>query len=353
MIRLVIITRRYTWGLKTNRRSLLSMKGHAMFKIMTSEPCIQIAQLAAIALCCVAVLVGCGNDDEDDPIRTGLVQVTWASSDCSAEDALQMVAMVYDASYGYITYGGPWSCSSEQGTISGVSTGISRSVVLFAEDSSGAFKLRGEYRNIDVQENAIAYADNIKLTPFVVFPIRPDDGASLSSDFFLTWQYVAGAAKYHVTIAENANFLNPNISEAVAGPPYSLLNLTAGVGYYWKVNCQDIYGNEGMESAARQFTILGPVVTITSPQDGAEYSLANNIRFSGEGYEQNGEELAEESLVWQSSIDGELTTGRSFRLFELDEDVLSEGSHIITLTGTDINGFSESDSITLHIVAAE
>ena len=162
-----------------------------MSQILSSNPGIRICHLTAIALCCLIFLVGCGEDDEDDPRSTGLLRVSWSASDCSQTATAGIVAIVYDSSFGYITYGGPWACSSEQGLVSKVASGRNRTVVLFAEDASGAFKLRGEKRGIAVQENMETQTDEIQIYNFVPLLMMIEDDASVAGEFDLTWQYVA------------------------------------------------------------------------------------------------------------------------------------------------------------------
>lgn len=281
------------------------------------------------------------------------MQVSWASSDCSEGETLRMVAIVYDGSFGYITYGGPWACSSEQGVVSNVTTGSNRTVVLFAEDSSGAFKLRGEKRGIAVQENMETQTDEIQLYNFVPLLKLIEDDASVAGEFDLTWEYVALADGYQVTLADNAEFQTPVISEMVSSPAYTPTGLTSGVLYYWKVQSLDSFGNASAESEIRRFLFREPDVSISSPLDGEQFSTLDNIKFSGQGLDLNGAPLTGSSLVWDSSLDGILASGTTFNLFDLGEPPLSEGTHTVTLTATDDEGYEGSDSITMTIVAPE
>ena len=63
--------------------------------------------------------------------------------------------------------------------------------------------------------------------------------------------------------------------------------------------------------------------------------------------------LTGSSLVWESSRDGRLASGATFNLFELDGEIISKGTHTITLTATDDEGYEGSDSITMTIVTPE
>ena len=67
------------------------------------------------------------------------------------------------------------------------------------------------------------------------------------------------------------------------------------------------------------------------------------IRSEGTGEELEDGELSDAALVLHSSIDGEIGRGREFRTRDL-----SEGDHLITLTGTDPDGETVSASIELE-----
>jgi hypothetical protein len=94
-------------------------------------------------------------------------------------------------------------------------------------------------------------------------------------------------------------------------------------------------GNEDKNSA-----------TITSPADGAIYTYGDAITFTGSGTDDDEEELTGESLVWTSDIEDEVGTGTDFTLEEL-----SWGDHAITLTATDGNGKTASDTIYISVKA--
>lgn len=90
-----------------------------------------------------------------------------------------------------------------------------------------------------------------------------------------------------------------------------------------------------------------PVAEITSPADGAIFGQGEKVLFTGSGidlYEDG--ELSGDSLVWTSSIDGEIGKSNSFT-----RSGLSIGTHTITLTATDSDGMSDAASINIIIVS--
>ena len=86
-----------------------------------------------------------------------------------------------------------------------------------------------------------------------------------------------------------------------------------------------------------------PSVTITSPTDFSSYVQGDTISFSGTGEDSEDGTLSGTSLVWTSNIDDQIGTGTSFT------KVLSAGLHTISLTATDSDGATGSESITVIV----
>ena len=85
-----------------------------------------------------------------------------------------------------------------------------------------------------------------------------------------------------------------------------------------------------------------PVVGITSPADGAVFASTTAISFSGSASDQEDGNLTS-SLVWTSSLDGEIGYGGSF------STVLSDGIHAITAAVVDSGGLAATDSIAVRV----
>jgi len=90
-----------------------------------------------------------------------------------------------------------------------------------------------------------------------------------------------------------------------------------------------------------------PTVIISSPADGSRFTRGNSIYFTGSGYDPEDGALTGASLVWSSSIDGQIGIGKSFT-----RDDLSPGLHTITLTATDSQGASSTDSRRIFVCDA-
>ena len=78
-----------------------------------------------------------------------------------------------------------------------------------------------------------------------------------------------------------------------------------------------------------------PVVEILSPIDGSSYAQSSEVSLEGAATDPEDGDLTGESLVWTSSLDGQLGTGTPVTLAG---GTLSAGAHAIRLTATD-SGF--------------
>jgi len=89
-----------------------------------------------------------------------------------------------------------------------------------------------------------------------------------------------------------------------------------------------------------------PVVTITSPLDGAQYLTGTEIDFSATAIDPEDGSVGGGSVSWSSSLDGDLGTGTP-----LMAGSLSLGVHTITLTAADSRGLEGTDEITVTMLA--
>jgi len=85
-----------------------------------------------------------------------------------------------------------------------------------------------------------------------------------------------------------------------------------------------------------------PVVTISSPADGATYDSGAVIAFAGTATDTEDGDLSA-GLTWTSSIDGQIGTGSSFSA------ALSDGTHTITAGVSDSGGKSAASSVTITV----
>ncbi|MFA6008716.1 MAG: PKD domain-containing protein [Desulfobacteraceae bacterium] len=85
-----------------------------------------------------------------------------------------------------------------------------------------------------------------------------------------------------------------------------------------------------------------PVATIIAPTTNSTFDTGEDIIFQGTGVDAEDGVLLTTSLVWTSSRQGQIGTGNSLTLSDLDS-----GIHIITLTVTDQDGATGTATITI------
>ncbi|MDY7033871.1 MAG: hypothetical protein SVY10_18405, partial [Thermodesulfobacteriota bacterium] len=83
---------------------------------------------------------------------------------------------------------------------------------------------------------------------------------------------------------------------------------------------------------------------ISDPSEGSIHAEGDIIAFDGSGVDNEDGILTGSSLVWNSSIDGQIGEGTFFTTSDL-----STGTHIITLTVTDSGGATGQDSINITV----
>ena len=89
---------------------------------------------------------------------------------------------------------------------------------------------------------------------------------------------------------------------------------------------------------------ISPTANIINPSTSNTYPSGDNITFRGTGTDTEDGALSGSSLVWTSSVDGQIGTGTFFTYSNL-----STGTHTITLTATDSEGAVGSDSVSVSI----
>jgi hypothetical protein len=90
-----------------------------------------------------------------------------------------------------------------------------------------------------------------------------------------------------------------------------------------------------------------PTASINSPDDGTSFVEGSSIRFQGSATDAEDGSLSGSSLVWTSSVDGQIGTGGSFV-----NGALAVGNHTITLRATDTSGASGTASVSVTVTQA-
>jgi hypothetical protein len=91
-----------------------------------------------------------------------------------------------------------------------------------------------------------------------------------------------------------------------------------------------------------------PLVQITNRHiDGSTFVGVQQVTLEAFTFDQEDGELDDPRILWASDIDGDLGLGSELTVAAFE---LSETTHIITVTGTDSNNVSTSDSVTITII---
>ncbi|MFO7864438.1 MAG: CpcT/CpeT family chromophore lyase [Salinivirgaceae bacterium] len=90
-----------------------------------------------------------------------------------------------------------------------------------------------------------------------------------------------------------------------------------------------------------------PEIQITSPENAAIFTENTPINFSCSVSDTEDQSIANEHVLWNSSIDGQMGSGQSF-----EYSSLTIGEHTIVVTATDTHGATTADSITITIEEA-
>ncbi len=135
-----------------------------------------------------------------------------------------------------------------------------------------------------------------------------------------------------------------NLKANLASVTFSVSNITSGAGAYVAGDNHDPDGDSDGATITvnKPGSNTPPDVTITVPIDGATFASGATINFAGTATDAEDGDLTA-SLVWTSSIDGQIGTGGSFSA------VLSDGAHSITAEATDSGGATGSDSIGITV----
>lgn len=91
---------------------------------------------------------------------------------------------------------------------------------------------------------------------------------------------------------------------------------------------------------------LAPVVTIRRPFDGQLFTGVQQAVMEAAAFDREDGELPDAQVEWSSDLDGPLAVGNPATV---RADQLSEGTHQLTVVGTDADGATTSDTVTIDI----
>jgi PKD repeat protein len=157
-----------------------------------------------------------------------------------------------------------------------------------------------------------------------------DGGPSTDDVGVVQWAWSWGDGKGETKTA-------PTTRHGYAAPgTYTVtLTVTDGGGLTSVTSHQVTVGSSGNQA---------PTATISAPATNASFAQGASVAFSGGGSDAEDGALSGASLVWTSSIDGQIGTGTSFT-----KSNLSVGTHTITLTARDAQGATGTAAVTVTI----
>lgn len=125
---------------------------------------------------------------------------------------------------------------------------------------------------------------------------------------------------------------------------------SAGTVTGWMPGEADVVATAGEAADSARIVVIdpagdqAPLVSIDSPDDGTTFTTADTIEFRGSASDLEDGPLTGSDLAWSSDVDGSLGTGE-----QLSTSGLSAGDHVVTLTATDSQGQTGSDSVSVTV----
>jgi hypothetical protein len=123
-----------------------------------------------------------------------------------------------------------------------------------------------------------------------------------------------------------------------------------GVGYF------ELHASDGLNTTVlRSGSLVGsgvlfaqggnaPWVHVSTPDSGKSFEKASPVILHAQGWDLEDRQLEGGAMVWSSDLDGVVATGRLTSV-----TALSVGTHVLTVTGTDLDGQMASASTTITI----
>ena len=184
--------------------------------------------------------------------------------------------------------------------------------------------------------------------PPVAVISSPADGASFTQGESITFTGSATDLEDGALTGASLVWASSIDGEIGTGESFTRSDLSEGT-HIITLAATDSLGVAGTASATITVTVSNepPTVAITAPLDGASFTQGDFIAFTGTAMDPEDGALTGASLVWSSSINGEIGTGESF-----SKNDLSAGDHTINLTATDSHGATATDSVTITVTVA-
>jgi hypothetical protein len=185
-------------------------------------------------------------------------------------------------------------------------------------------------------------------TVAVTFPNAPS--VSLSGEQTITWTGSdpnGDSLTYEVLYSRDNAATWIGVGSGTTGNSYTLdfSSLPGGANALIKVMVSDgFWSAEDVSDNPFSVANKPPTAVITSPPSAASFNANTMITLQGAGMDLEDGFMSDSALSWTSDRDGLLGTG------QLLEKLLSLGTHVITLTATDLGGLKSSAAISVNVV---
>jgi len=206
--------------------------------------------------------------------------------------------------------------------------------------SKGDYTVMLEVTDNDGATGQISKPLSVNTTPTAAI-LQPASGASFNKGATVQFQGAAGDGDGDGLTLVWESSLNGTLSGVAS---FTRSDLSVGVHVISFI----VSDGTAADTAQRSITIVNqaPTAAITNPVGGSVVNLGSLVGFSGTGTDPEDGGLGGASLVWTSSLAGEIGTGETFTRSDL-----SAGSHLIRLVATDTDGASDTATVSIRINA--
>lgn len=127
----------------------------------------------------------------------------------------------------------------------------------FPKDQTYQWRVRAQNDTAQARWSAINVMTYNHTAPGVVTLVAPSNKQTVSLPVSLQWNSVAKATKYklYVLKSDSTTLYNQSFPASLTSTNYSFNLGTSGNKIYWKVTAVDAFGNEGLPSTLRSFSL--------------------------------------------------------------------------------------------------